>query len=284
MAKARARQAARKVKDKWKAKQWYTLHAPAMFNKVVVAESPADDAGKLMGRIVTTTLQDLTGDFKQMHVKLNFQVNDISGSNADTRFVGHSLTSDYVRRMVRRNHTKVFSTVEVTTKDGAVVRLKPLAVTDRRAQSSQAAELRQRMAKSMRDLAAETTLAGLVKEVLDGGLTNRIYKACRPIYPLRRVEIGRTEVRNAPTSVFDDDVSALGTEPEPEPAAEEAPTDAQAPEDAEAEAVGEAEPEEEAEATVEDEKPAEEPAKAETTSEEEPPSEESGQTVEPKPE
>src|SRR5687767_12769485 len=107
MAKARARTAARKVKDKWKTKQWYQIHAPSAFNKTVIAETLSDDPNKVVGRVASTTLQDLTGDFKLMHVKLDFQVHTVTGTAADTHFVGHALTSDYVRRLVRRNHSKI---------------------------------------------------------------------------------------------------------------------------------------------------------------------------------
>ncbi|MCK4444237.1 MAG: 30S ribosomal protein S3ae, partial [Thermoplasmata archaeon] len=39
----KSRVAARKVKDKWKAKGWYNLIAPTMFNKALIGETLADD-------------------------------------------------------------------------------------------------------------------------------------------------------------------------------------------------------------------------------------------------
>src|SRR5688572_29610924 len=130
MAKARARTTARKVKDKWKSKAWYAILAPPMFNKVQIAETLAEDPNRVLGRVASTNLSDLTNDFKLMHIKMDFQVHSVNGTNADTRFIGHSLTSDYVRRLIRRNHSKISCVHDVTTKDGAVVRVKPFAVTD----------------------------------------------------------------------------------------------------------------------------------------------------------
>jgi small subunit ribosomal protein S3Ae len=234
MAKARARTQSRRVKDKWKSKQWYTVEAPPMFNKATVAETLADDAGKLIGRVVTTTLQDLSGDFKQMHIKLNFQVEEVNGTAAASRFVGHTLTSDYVRRMVRRNHSKVSTIVDVKTKDGATLRVKPFAVSERRSQGSQQSEIRRIMTSTITTMAAERTLAGFVRDVIDGTVSANIYKGCKKVYPLRRIEIGKTEVRSAPSITVDDDVKAW-TEPQPEP---------EAPEGEEAEESSEAKPEE----------------------------------------
>lgn len=204
MAKARARTTARKVKDKWKAKQWYTIVAPAAFNKVAIAETPAEEPEKLIGRIATTTMQDLTGDFKLMHVKMDFQVEKFAGTTAETRYIGHSLTSDYVRRLVRRNHTKISCVFDVHTKDGAVLRVKPFAVTDRRAQSSQERELRNIMATVTQGVAQEQGLDSFLKEMLDGRLAAKLFKACKPIYPLRKVEINKSEVRTAPTITLED--------------------------------------------------------------------------------
>lgn len=237
MAKARARTATRKVKDKWKAKQWYTVLAPPMFNKAPIAETPADDVEKVVSRIATTTMQDLTGDFKLMHVKLDFQIERINGTQADTRFIGHSLTSDYVRRLVRRNHSKISHVLDVTTKDGALVRVKPFAVTDRRSQSSQQTQLRKLMTDTVAQIAAENGLDAFVREMLDGRMASKIFKACKPIYPLRKVEIGKSEVRQAPTITLADlePAAQAGGSPPADgaapPSAEAAPAPPRSPEE-----------------------------------------------------
>src|SRR5436853_318540 len=43
MAEKKSRAAARKIKDKWKAKVWYNLLAPEMFNKQALGQTPTDD-------------------------------------------------------------------------------------------------------------------------------------------------------------------------------------------------------------------------------------------------
>src|SRR5207247_2583041 len=51
MAEKKSRAAARKIKDKWKAKVWYNLLAPEMFNKQLLGETPTDTPDKLVGRV-----------------------------------------------------------------------------------------------------------------------------------------------------------------------------------------------------------------------------------------
>src|SRR5947209_16358311 len=150
MAEKKSRAAARKIKDKWKAKVWYNLLAPEMFNKQLLGETPTDTPDKLVGRVTEVTVQDLTGDFSKMHIKLQFRVNAVQGQDALTQFVGHDMTSDYIRRLTRRKRTRTDLTVDVVTKDGWNVRVKPMAITDRRIQTSKQRVIRTIMAKLVR--------------------------------------------------------------------------------------------------------------------------------------
>ena len=219
-----SRTAVKKVKDKWKAKQWYNIRAPPMYNGAQIAETLADEQDKLIGRIAEATLQDLTGDFSKMHVKMLFKVQAVRGNECATKFAGHELTSDYIRRLTRRKHSKIDSVVDVTTKDGFQMRVKPMAVTDRRAQSSQEQEIRRLSVEKIQAAASEMDHAAFIKVVVNGDLGQTIYNEARKIYPLKRVEIRKSEVTSEPETYFQ--TVDLFAAPTPEPAAE---TPAEAP-------------------------------------------------------
>lgn len=219
MALARARVAAKKTKDRWKAKQWYKVTAPAAFNNAVLCETLSDEPEKLQQRTIETTLQELTGDMKQMHVKLTFQVKEVTDLNARTEFVGHQMTSDYVRRLVRRGNSKIPLVLDVQTKDGSRVRVKPFAVTDRRCQTTQGQQIRRIMGEMLTESATKNTLGGFLQDILVGGLNDRIYQACRKIHPLRRIEIAKSEIVSA-TALTDETPIIRMASNEPEPAAE----------------------------------------------------------------
>ncbi|HIJ00647.1 MAG: small subunit ribosomal protein S3Ae [Candidatus Methanomethylophilaceae archaeon] len=194
MAVKKGKGASRKVRDKWKSKEWYTLHAPRMFNEVEIGETPSADPAYLIGRTAEVTVHDLTGDFSKMHIKLKFQVSDVQGNDAYTTFIGHDLTSDYIRRLTRRKRTKTDHVVDVTTKDGFVVRVKPVSIADRRIQSSQESAIRSIMGESIKNMAAAMTVSELVKHVITGDMARDIAMACRSVVPIKRVEIGKTEI------------------------------------------------------------------------------------------
>jgi len=161
-AKKASRTTTRKVKDKWRSKEWYRVLAPDMFNKTQIADTLSDDKEKVIGRVTEVTMQDLTGDFSKMHIKLMFRIDEVNGFDAHTQFIGHSLTSDYIRRLTRRKHSKTDGVFDVLT--------------------------------------AENNLhAEFVREMLLGNISKNILKACKPIYPLKRVEIRKSEVIRLPT-------------------------------------------------------------------------------------
>ena len=230
MALARARTQARRVKDRWKSKQWYKITAPNAFSNTVLAETLADEPDKLMARTVETTLHELTGDMKQMHVKLYFQVKEVNDVNARTEFVGHNMTSDYTRRLVRRGNSKIPLVLDLRTKDDSRIRVKPFAVTDRRCQTTQGQQIRRIMSDMLTESAEKNTLAGFLQEILVGDLNNRLFNAARKIHPVRRIEIAKSEILAAPTIESDETPIIKRHEPAAEtaePAAEgAAPADA----------------------------------------------------------
>ena len=58
-------------------------------NNAQIGETFSDDKDKLIGRVAEVTLQDLSGDFSKMHIKLQFKINEVTGLQAHTRYIGH---------------------------------------------------------------------------------------------------------------------------------------------------------------------------------------------------
>ena len=232
----KTRTAAKKVKDRWRAKEWYKVYAPDMFSRMQLGETPADVPDTVMGRITEATVQDLTGDFSKMHIKLKFKVHDVRGLDAHTMFAGHDLTSDYVRRLTRRKRTKTDTVVSCVTKDGWGLVVKPMAVSEQRIQASQETAIRRIMIDETKRVAAECTIGEFVRKLIMGDLSKAVSDASRKIVPIKRIEIRKSEVVSLgrlPAPGEETPINAPEPEPEPEETAEEVP-----------EAAAEAEPEE----------------------------------------
>jgi small subunit ribosomal protein S3Ae len=209
---------ARTVKDKWRSKHWYKVRAPGLFQHAELGETMASEPEHVIGRTLETTLPELSGggDVGKAHIKLRFRVDRTTGENlADATFIGHELTSDYVRRLARRKRSKIDLTVDVTTKDGVQITLKPVAVGEQRLQSHLRTELRHKVRSILVEEAQQKSAPEFVREMLQGDLAKLLSQGVRALYPLKKIEIRSSVV-----------VGTIQDEPAP---AEEAASPAEPP-------------------------------------------------------
>lgn len=187
------------VRDKWKLKKWYRVLAPPLFENLPIGTTPADKDWKLLGRVFEVTLFDLTGDFSKHHIHLFFQVHDVQDDVAYTRFKGHELARDYMKSIIRRKSSKVAAIVDVTTKDGYVLRVQGVVLTAYRCKTSQRKAIRKEMIRILQEKAAELTLDEYIKAMIFGQLANEIFEAAKKIYPIRKTEIYKSRLLYVPT-------------------------------------------------------------------------------------
>ncbi|HSD58104.1 MAG TPA: 30S ribosomal protein S3ae, partial [Methanotrichaceae archaeon] len=192
-----ARRSQRKAESR-KAKQWYKVISPEMFGRSPVGETVANDPERVVGRVIETTLGDLTNNFSKQNTKLRFRVDRVAGDSAYTRFVGHEMTTDYIRSLVKRRTSRIDAIVDVTTTDGYQVRVKPSCFTVKRARANQVKSIREISKQVVLQKASGLDLNQLIQEVVLGKLSLDIYKEAKMVYPLRRVEVRKTEIMAEP--------------------------------------------------------------------------------------
>mgnify|MGYP001281392420 FL=1 len=192
---AKARAAARKQRDKWKSKRWFTIRAPRQpWQFKVIGETLGETPEHLMGRIYETTQNEVDGDFSKMHVKLRFRVVDTRGEDALTEYIGHALQSDYIRRQIRRHRGKVDDVVDCVTSDGYYLRVKPVVVAANRIKSSQKSQMRKLMRDTLLQYAARSTWLEVQAALLSGALETTLVDAIKAIQPTRTVMIRKVQL------------------------------------------------------------------------------------------
>lgn len=192
-----ARRSQRKA-DARKAKQWYKVVSPEMFGRAPFGETIANDPERLVGRVIETTLGDLTNNFSKQNTKLKFKVDRVAGDSAYTKFLGHEMTTDYVRSLVKRRTSRIDSIVDVITTDGYQVRVKPSCFTVKRARANQVKSIRELSKRVVLEKSKTLDLNQLIQDVVNGKMSLDIYKEAKMIYPLRRVEVRKTEIKIEP--------------------------------------------------------------------------------------
>jgi hypothetical protein len=114
---ARRKQIGRRVEG-WKAKSWFKVYAPEVFDKAYLGDTVANEPDKVYGRVMQTTLGEISQDYSKQNIKMRFKITNVAGDAAYTDFVGHEVTKDYLRAMVKRRASRIDSILLLTTSDG----------------------------------------------------------------------------------------------------------------------------------------------------------------------
>ena len=191
---AKKKQVGRRVEG-WKAKSWYRVHTPDNLGKVFIGDTIANDAESVVGRIMTSTLGEITNDYAKQHMKMSFKINSVAGDSAYTEFVGHDVTRDYLRSLVKRRSSRVDCHVPLVTKDGKKVHLTISCYTFARANISQEHAIRKIITESVKAQASAWDLTTMVNAIVSGEISRDLFKAVKIIYPTRRVEIVKSKVQ-----------------------------------------------------------------------------------------
>ncbi|MEC8519666.1 MAG: SAP domain-containing protein [Candidatus Thermoplasmatota archaeon] len=192
---AKARAAARKQRDKWKTKRWYTIRAPRHpWDFKRIGETIGESDEHIIGRVYEMTQQEFDGNFSKMHVVMRFRVTECVGQDALTTFIGHHHQTDHTRRQIRRYRGKVDDVVDVVTTDGYLVRMKPLIITQQRVQTSVKQDMRTRARDIIIAFCAKNTYSDVQRALLDGKLEDEIEKGVKSIYPVRSVAVRKSQL------------------------------------------------------------------------------------------
>ncbi|MCI4434183.1 MAG: 30S ribosomal protein S3ae [Thermoplasmata archaeon] len=197
--KVSERAAAKKIKDKWKAKSWYKILTPESLGLKEIAETPAETPEQVMGRVAETTLYNINGDIKKEYVKLYFKVNKIDGNQAFTHFIGHDVTQDYIRRLVRRRRSRIDAIFPVTTSDGYTIRVKITAIADKRINSSLKSAIRKKIIEAVLNNGTKMNFYEFVNYMLSDKIVQDIEKNVKSVYNIKKIEVRKSNLLSIPS-------------------------------------------------------------------------------------
>ena len=156
----------------------------------------------VIGRVVETTLYDITNDFAHQSIKLYFLVANVKDHRADTVLKSHEYASDYLRSLVRRGSTRLDGIFNATTKDQFSTRISIVAFTRDRINASQEHGVRHVMRQVVDEKATSLNYDQLSQEVVLGKLGSDIYNLSKKIAPLRHVGVRKSKLLSIPPGVM----------------------------------------------------------------------------------
>ncbi len=190
---AKAKRQRRKI-DTWKTKKWYDILAPPLFGEQKIGETLSSDPDNLVGRTIEAPLSNLIGDLSKQHVTLKFKITDVQDKTAKTGYVEHSITRAYMRSLIRRKTTRIEGVGDVVTKDGVKVRIKAIALALGRAQELQEKAIRKIMHGVAERNAKDMDFDKFIYDIVVGRVPTAMYREAGKIFPLKRLEVRKTEV------------------------------------------------------------------------------------------
>ena len=188
-----------KVRDKWKLKQWVTVLASPSFGNAPIGRVPITDVERPAGRVVETTLYDiLKQDPQHYSFKLYFQIDRVEGDTAYTILKGHEFSREYLRSLIRRGSSMSDFIKDYRTKDGYLVRVYTIALSQGRMNSSKKHEIRMIIDRIMEERAAALTYDQFVQETVLQKLASDVYNEARKVTRLRHVGVRKTKLIGRP--------------------------------------------------------------------------------------
>jgi small subunit ribosomal protein S3Ae len=175
--------------EKVRKKKWFPVLAPKLFSERVIGEIPLYESGSMLNRGLTVNMMNLTGDPKSQHINVKVRINEVKEGKGMTEILGLEIMPSSVKRLVRRDRTKIDDSVVVQTSDKKKVRIKPLLITNSVVDASVTKSIRTKVRNNLARFVARLTYEQLVEEILSYKLQKFIGNLACKITPIRTSEI-----------------------------------------------------------------------------------------------
>ncbi len=176
-------------KIKAKKKIWYKIIAPKLFGNREIGETYLSSAEKAVGRKMKVALRDLTGNMRDQHAYIAFQIGKVDGAVLRTIPMGYELTSAFVKRIVRKNVNKLDDYFVLHTKDGKKMVLKILMLTLHKTQRAVRTQLRKEAYRLLKEDAAKQVFSAFLENIVTNRLQNSLKKRLKKIHPLKEAAV-----------------------------------------------------------------------------------------------
>lgn len=165
----------RSTVDTWKKKKWYDVSADSTFDEKKIGETVATNPKNLTGRVIKKGLNELTGNIRDSSFEISFKIHKVTGATADTIITKVEAKPGLLRRLIRRQKSKIEPIFYVTTKEGNKLKLKVLVVTG----SKYATPLKTEARKEIVAFFTEEIATKTLKESLNDLIFQNLSEKCK---------------------------------------------------------------------------------------------------------
>ncbi len=170
-------------------KSWFKILAPAIFGAGELGETYLSSAENALGRTLRHNLKELTGNVKDQNAYLLFKIDKTQGTTLHTIPLGYELTVSSVKRMVKKNTTRLDDCFTSVSKDGKKVAVKSVLITSIKIQRSVGKALKRTLQDTVNEDLHQNDFATFLANLAGGKLRNELRKRLAKIYPLKEAAI-----------------------------------------------------------------------------------------------
>lgn len=170
-------------------KHWYPLIAPKLFRNVVLGETLVYEPQQMIGKIIRQNLMNLISDVKRQNVNVIFEVVNVENDKGHTNFVGYAMVQSSVKRMVRRNISKIDMSFTCATSDKRNIRIKPLIITRMSTSVSVASKIRKHAHEFLIKYIGGISFDNFTNDLIRHKMQDALRYHLKKVYPVRVCEI-----------------------------------------------------------------------------------------------
>ena len=175
-------------------RKWFPIISPELFGSKEVGDSYTIDYETKVGKTVDLNGMFATGNMRQQN--MNYTLEIVKAENQELRTIikGANLLNSYVKRIVRKNSSRVDDSFVIKTKDNKYVRIKPILLTRFNIVDSTQRLLRLGFKQKILMIGLESTYDELTRIIYKSELQKRIVKELSNVSSIKFFEIRQYEL------------------------------------------------------------------------------------------
>ncbi len=186
--------ALQRTADKWRMKHWFRVQAPKLFNEETICEMPADDEKMVVGRKLRVSLEQLTHNPQNSFSNAVVRAISVNGDAVRTQLISIEQPHSYIRSLIRRYRSVVSIIAPVTSKDGARMVLKIVAITRERTAHTKLKGIRKEITDFVEAYAKENAADAITSAVIEGRMQAEMASKVSHITSMSKVEVKKLEL------------------------------------------------------------------------------------------
>lgn len=198
-------------------KSWYKILAPKLFGQHEIGESYLSNPESALGRSLRYNLKELTGNIKDQNIYLLFKINNVVGTMLHTAPIGYELSASSVKRMVKKNTTRLDDYFVDISKDGHKVVIKSVLITSIKIQRSVGKALKRTLQETVHEDLSKNDFATFIGNLASGKIRSELRRRLAKIYPLKEASIRMVKLVGIgePLAEVESTLSEVSQEPAP---------------------------------------------------------------------